>query len=92
MPSRIITTSVRHQRLTPPPHRPVPKESPNIQVLFSFALTNAAALVPPVSSQLERTFISTLLIVYLPLPRTHILLLNLKLSGQAVTMPHGEEC
>lgn len=84
--------SVWHQCLAPPPHRPVPKESPNIQVLFSFALANVRVLMPPVSSQLERKFTPTLLIVYLPPTRLHLLLLNLKLSGQVVRIPHGGEC
>ena len=61
----IRTAFAWHPFPRPPPHRSVPEEPPHTQVLRSLAL-GAAALVPPVSPQLEKTFISALLKVYLP--------------------------
>lgn len=89
MPGIITTTFAWHPFPKPPPHGSMLEESPNIQVLLSFALTNVVALVPPVPSQLEKTFISALLRVSLPHTRICILPLNLKLSGQVVTVPQG---
>lgn len=67
----------------------MPKESPNIWVLFYFALMTVEASVPPVSSQQERTFISAQLNVYLPCTRMCILPLNLKLPWHVVIISHG---
>ena len=84
----IITRCVWHQWPLPR-YNSVPKESPNIWVLFYFALTTVEVLAPPVSSQLERTFLSAQLKVYLPCTRMCILPLNLKLLWRVVIIPHG---